>query len=114
MRTNKSLPVVINLVSAIIGIGILYLASLFWMGTKEDYENLVNNSYWPFFANRMLFNSLIGLMIITIIGMINLLIQKIKKTKIEILKILIIDFVGFTFFSIVFIITQLYSASTSL
>ena len=91
----------------IVGIGLLYMASLFWMGSKEDYENLANNSYWSFFANRLFFNILIGLIMIALIGVINWLGQKITKVKMRVWKILAIEFFIFVICSITFIAVQL-------
>jgi hypothetical protein len=106
-RTSKSSLIGINLILTIVGIGLLYVASLFWMGSKEDYENLANNSYWSFFANRLFFNLLIGLMMIALIGVINWIGQKITKVKMSVWKILAIDSFIFVVCSIIFIAVQL-------
>lgn len=107
MRRSKSLLIGINLLLVIAGIVVLYLSSLLWMGSKEDYEDLVSNSYWSFFANRLLFNILIGLVIVLIVGLITWLAQKIIKVKMNISKMLAVDFLVFITCSIVFIAFQL-------
>ncbi|WP_291861139.1 hypothetical protein [Marinilabilia sp.] len=107
-RKNNLLPVVINIALLLIGIGILYFASLFWMGSKEEYEELVNNSYWSFFTNRLFFNALIGLALIAFIGVVNWLILKATKSMVSIKRVLAIDFLMFVICSIVFIAFQLF------
>ncbi|WP_018473896.1 hypothetical protein [Echinicola pacifica] len=107
IRTNNTLLIVVNLIMTVVGIAVLYFTSLFWMGSQKDYQELVNKSYWYFFANRLLFNLLIGLAIILVIGFINWLVQKITKAKMGIRKVLMIDFLIFTICSIAFIALQL-------
>jgi hypothetical protein len=107
MKKDETFKIVVNLILAIFGIGFLYIASLLWMGSKEEYENLVNNSYWSFFFYRLLFNILIGLTMIAFIGVINWLLQKITKVKMRVWKILAIEFFIFVICSIAFIAAQL-------
>lgn len=89
------------------GIGILYLTSIFWMGSKDQYEDLVNKSYWSFFANRLFFNIIIGPVIVAVIGFINWLNQTITQEKRGFRSILMIDLLIFTICSIVFTALQL-------
>lgn len=107
-RKNNLLPIVVNITLSLIGIGVLYLASFFWMGSKEDYEDLVNNSYWSFLANRLFFNTLIGLVLIAFIGVVNWLIIKTTKSEVSIRRVLAIDFLIFVICSIVFIALRLF------
>jgi len=106
-RKNSILVIIINIIFTIAGIGVLYLSSIFWMGSKEDYAELVNKSYWSFFVNRLFFNLLIGLVLVAGVGFINWLLQKITKAKEGIGKILMIDFIIFTVCSIIFIVFHL-------
>lgn len=106
-RKNNVFVIIINIIFTIAGIGVLYLSSTFWMGSKEDYTEMVNKSYWSFFVNRLFFNLLIGLVLVAGVGFINWLLQKITKAKEGIGKILMIDFIIFTVCSIIFLFFQL-------
>jgi hypothetical protein len=91
----------------ILGVGILFFASIFFLGSKEDYEELINNSYVKFFVNRLIFNLLIGLVLVCLILFINFCIQKIGKVRIEMKKIAIINILVYTISSIGFIAYKL-------
>lgn len=106
-RTNNGLFIAINIIFTIAGIGILYLSSILWMGSKEDYEELLNKSYWSFFANRLFFSLLIGLVLVIAIGFFNWLFQKIAKTRKRIGKILLIEFLIFAACSLILTVFQL-------
>ena len=81
MRTNNSLIVFLNVVLVVLGIGILFFAALIWMGTKDDFDELVNNSYWKFFTNRLIFSLINGLVILAMVGLINYIIKNILKLE---------------------------------
>jgi uncharacterized protein (UPF0333 family) len=99
--------VILNLILMIIGVGILFLSSIFYMGSKEDYEELINNSYLKFFVNRLIFNLLIGLVLVCLILFINFCIQKIGKVRIEIKNIAKINILVYLISSLGFIAYQL-------
>lgn len=105
--TNNLLSVIVNIALTLIGITILYFVALFWMGSKDEYEELVNNSFWSFFTTRLFFNILLGLVVIGFINVVNWLIQKATKSKLRIWRISVINFLIFTICSIVFIALQM-------
>jgi hypothetical protein len=106
MRKKINILAIINVPLTLLGIGVLYFSSLFWMGSKEEYDELVNTSYWSFFGNRLLLNLLVGLILIIFIGAINSLVLKITKSEINIRRVMVIDFCIFIICSILFTITR--------
>ena len=109
MRIEKSnILVIINATLVLLGITCLYFSSLFWMGSKEDHDRLLANSYWSFFAGRLFFNILVSFFIISLIGTSSWLVGKFLRSeqKIKIWRILAIDLLIFIVSSIVFILCQ--------
>jgi hypothetical protein len=108
MIKNNNIPfIVINVTLSILGVIALYFVSLFWLGDKNAYYELVKNSFWRFFSSRLLFNFAASIVIIVIAGIINRLAKLITFNKdIEISKILAIEFLIFTVSSVVFICLQ--------
>jgi uncharacterized membrane protein len=107
MNKNSTLIIVVNVVLAIFGIAILFFASIFSLGSQEDYLELINKSHWSYFSNRLLFNILVSIVVILIIGFFNYLIFKINKQKVKIKKILLLDFLVFLVCSMFFIACRL-------
>ena len=97
----------INAILSLVGIGIIYFTSLFWMGTKSEYDDLIKSDQWSFFANRLLFNTLVGLLLSLIMGAINWLLGKIARIEVNVMNVLVISFLLFFLSSIVFIAFQL-------
>lgn len=110
MRTEKSKisVIIINATFVLLGITCLYFSSLFWMGSREDYDELRKNSNWSFFASRLFFNVLVTFFIIVLIAASNWLVGKFLRSekKIKIWRILAIDLLIFIVSSIVFILCQ--------
>ncbi len=92
-----------NVILMMLGITVLYFASMFWIGSKEEYDDLVNDSYWSFFANRLLFNSLVGLVLIGFVGIVSWIVKKATNSETRLRGVLTIDFLIFVICSIVFI-----------
>lgn len=103
----------INVTLSLFGIIILCFTSIFWLGSKEQYQDLLDHSYWSFFADRLFFNLIVGIILLITIGVINSLIQKITKYRISLRKVLMIDFLIFTICSVIFISWQSYHAHTT-
>jgi hypothetical protein len=86
----------------------LYFTSLFWLGSKEQHNELIKNSALTFFFNRLIFNLLVILFLTAIIGVVNWLVKKMiaVNIKTKIWTILAVDFLIFTIISIAFIVLQ--------
>jgi hypothetical protein len=107
MNKDGRFIIVVNVILAIFGIAILFFASIFSLGSQEDYLELINKSHWSYFSNRLLFNVLVSMVIILIIGFFNWLTFEINKQKIKIKKILLLDFLVFIVCSMFFIACRL-------
>ena len=106
-RQTLKIGFLVNVVLGLLGIGILYFSSLFWIGSKEDYEEIVTNKYWSFFASRLMFNVIVGLVLLIIIGIINWILLRILKHGFNIKKLLLIDLLLFIISSAIFVFIQL-------
>ena len=112
MKRNSNIRVVvgINIFFAVIGVVILHISSLFWMGSHEEMNNMVHDSYWSFFGYRFLFNLIINAAYLCFLGVLNWFLANIFQTDFSIAKIIFIDLVLFSICSIVFVVLQLSSA----
>jgi hypothetical protein len=102
IRQANSLFFGVNFTLMLMGSGVLLVASHLWLGTKEDFEVLVRYSYWHFFGMRLLFNMIVGALIVGFIGIVNLVFNMFKRQKINQAKILLFHFIIFTACSVAF------------
>jgi len=107
MKTSNVFLITLNVILTIVGIYLMYFTSIFWMGSKEAYDGLISESYWSFFANRIIFNLVVAIVLTVTIGLINWLLNKLTKSRVRIWRVLLIDLLIFTVSSIVFIAIQL-------
>ncbi|WP_460693386.1 hypothetical protein [Mucilaginibacter puniceus] len=104
MKRTKMLFVITNLVLSLLGVFILFFTSVFWLGSDEQFQQVYKNSYWIFLAYRLLFDVIVSLLMVAIIGIVNWLLKKITvHIQTPIWKVLAINFLIFFVASIVFI-----------
>ncbi len=81
----------------------LYFSSVFWIGSKEQFDDLINTSKLMFFFNRIIFNSLVIFFFLLVLTSIKFLIFK-KETLNPLKKIILFDMVVLNLISISLII----------
>lgn len=55
-----------SVLNLLIGAFVMYLSSTLWIGSKEDWVNLIENEFWLFYFFRCIFTFAIGLFFIFI------------------------------------------------
>lgn len=63
----------------------MYLASCFFIGSQEDWDNALNNQFWEFYFSRLFFTLFVGGFIFFLGIGLNCLLQKSVKFKKEVI-----------------------------
>ena len=94
---NITLYLSIKLIFTIIEIFCLIFISFFWIGTKDEWENAINNRFWEFFISRLIITFLVGIIFVGLSFLINRLFTRklnLKLKKMFLIELLIVFIVS--------------------
>jgi len=101
-----------NVVLGLLAVAVLFIGSIFWLGTQEDHERAIADNPLGFFGGRLLMSLVISLALTILIFGINYLYKVISKLSLaprSLVKISLIEFLIFIAASISFVILGMYA-----
>jgi len=101
-----------NFVLALAACLILFVSSVFTLGTKEDHEQTIDSNPLSYFLSRLLISLLLSVGISLVILIINYIYKTVLKLSLErrqLFKISLIEFLAFGVVSILFILFGMYN-----
>ena len=94
----------INILLSVIILLIIFVVSTFWLGSKEQHEQVVNNGL-NFFFTRLSISITVAVISVLLLWLINIVLKKILKcVNYKLKKVLIIEIVVYALCSVLFVI----------
>lgn len=86
---------IVNIALLAAGIFAVYVHSILWLGSKEEYDNIILSSQWSFIVNKLILGLIICAIVVAFIYVIGLILLKKHNAKDRVIlrKVIILDFV---------------------